>query len=403
MIIQPKIRGFICTAAHPAGCAESVKEQIQFVQDQSSFNGPKKVLIIGSSTGYGLASRIALAFGASAQTIGVAYEKPAQGKRTASAGWYNTAAFEQQAHAHDLYAKSINGDAFSNEIKQQVVDLIKADFGQIDCLVYSLASPRRIHPDTGESFTSVLKPIGDSYTNLTIDPLKGNMSEISIEPASQDEIDNTVTVMGGDDWSRWVSFLRDNDLLADNFSTVAYSYIGPEMTFPIYTNGSIGQAKKHLQETADKLHQELSTIGGSAYISVNKALVTQSSSAIPVVPLYMSILFKVMQANNTNERCIQQMYRLFAQHWYGKSLGSLDEHRRFRLDDLEMDPSVQQEVADIWSRINADNVEELADLKAYQTDFYRLFGFGFENIDYFQDVDADVMIPSMAVSVDGDS
>ena len=396
MIIKPKIRGFICTAAHPAGCAESVKQQINYIKQQGSFAGSKKALIVGSSTGYGLASRIALAFGSNTKTIGVAFEKPAQGKRTASAGWYNTAAFENCAHSEGLYAKSLNGDAFSKELKQQTAELIKKDLGQIDCLVYSLASPRRTHPDSGEVFSSVLKPLGDSYTNMSVDPLTGVMQEVTLDPANQQEVGDTITVMGGDDWARWVAFLREHDLLADNFRTVAYSYIGPEMTFPIYTNGTIGQAKKDLQKTADSLNNELSELNGSAYISVNKALVTQSSSAIPVVPLYMSILFKVMQENDTNERCIEQMSRLFSQRLYSDKVGPLDDERRLRLDDWEMDPDVQAKVASIWEQINQDNITELADLKLYQDDFHRLFGFGFDSVDYDQEVDADVPIPSIA-------
>ena len=395
MVIQPKIRGFICTASHPEGCAESVLRQINYVKQQPQFNGPKKVLIVGASTGYGLASRIALAFGAGAQTIGVSFEKAAQGKRTASAGWYNTAAFERFAQAENLPVKSFNGDAFSNQMKQDVIDYIRDHVGKIDCLIYSLASPRRQHPDSGEVFSSVLKPLGQAYTNKTVDPLNGVMKEVTLEPANEQEVQDTVTVMGGDDWSRWVDVLRSNELLDDGFTTLAYSYIGPEITYPIYTNGTIGAAKKDLQITADRLHQELASMNGRAFVSVNKALVTQSSSAIPVVPLYMSLLFKVMKARNTNERCIEQMSRLFSQFVYSEKPGATDSERRFRLDDWEMDEAVQREVEALWSQVSPDTIAEVADLEAYQKDFYHLFGFGFDNIDYASETDPVVSIPSL--------
>jgi enoyl-[acyl-carrier protein] reductase / trans-2-enoyl-CoA reductase (NAD+) len=393
-VVSPKVRGFICTTAHPQGCQEAVSAQIKYIQSKGNFIGPKRVLVIGASTGYGLASRIALAFGAGAKTIGVSFEKPAKGKRTASAGWYNTAAFEQFATQQDLYAKSLNGDAFSNDMKQSVCELVKADLEQIDCLVYSLASPRRIHPDTGESFSSVLKPLGQSYSNKTVDTASGAISTVTLESANDDEIQNTVTVMGGDDWQRWVSCLREHGLLAENFTTVAYSYIGPELTYPIYTNGTIGQAKTDLQHTADKMNDQLQDLSGRAFISVNKALVTQSSSAIPVVPLYMSILFKIMQANGTNEGCIEQMYRLYAENLFSQDL-QLDDERRIRLDDLEMQSEVQAAVADIWQQVDSGNLNDLADLSAYQRDFYRLFGFQWPGVDYDQEVEVDVAIASI--------
>jgi enoyl-[acyl-carrier protein] reductase / trans-2-enoyl-CoA reductase (NAD+) len=395
MLIQPKIRGFICTASHPEGCSESVLRQINYVKQQPQFNGPRKVLIVGASTGYGLASRIALAFGAGAQTIGVSFEKAAQGKRTASAGWYNTAAFERFSQEDNLQAKSFNGDAFSNQMKQDVVEYIRDNIGKIDCLIYSLASPRRQHPDSGDLFSSVLKPLGKSYTNKTIDPLTGVMKEVTLEPANEQEVQDTVTVMGGDDWSRWIDVLRSSDLLDEGFTTLAYSYIGPEITYPIYTNGTIGAAKKDLQVTADRLHQELSSVNGMAFISVNKALVTQSSSAIPVVPLYMSLLFKVMKANDTNEHCIEQMSRLFSQFVYSNEPGVTDSERRFRLDDWEMDVAVQKEVEALWAQVTPETIADLADLEAYQKDFYHLFGFGFDNIDYEVETDPAVSIPSL--------
>ncbi len=395
MIIEPKIRGFICTAAHPQGCHQHVLQQQRYITQQARFHGPKNALVVGASTGYGLASRLALGFGANTQTIGVFFEKAAQGKRTATAGWYNTAAFERLAAEQQLYAKSVNGDAFSDEVKQQVAELIRRDFGQLECLVYSLASPRRQHPDSGELLSSVLKPIAKSYSNKTVDPMTGVVKDVSMEPATQDEVDNTVAVMGGDDWQRWVDFLQAEGLLAEGFTTVGYSYIGPELTYPIYTHGTIGQAKAHMQQTADQLHEKLQTLDGQAWLSVNKALVTQSSSAIPVVPLYMSILFKVMQEQGTNEHCIEQMHRLFADHLYSGDTIKADDQRRIRLDDLEMLPEVQQQVAATWSKVNSENIHQLSRLDLYQRDFHRLFGFEFDEVDYSADVDPAVSIPSL--------
>lgn len=398
MVIQPKVRGFICTVAHPAGCHEAVKRQIEYVQSQPAFSSVKNALVIGCSTGYGLASRIALSFGGDAKTMGVCFEKPAQGKRTATAGWYNTAAFEVMAHANNQYAKTINGDAFSTEIKKEAAEQIRRDFGKLECLVYSLASPRRTHPESGQTYASVLKPIGQSYSNKTVDPLTGVMKDITLEPASDEEINNTVEVMGGDDWERWVAFLQDEDLLAENFTTIGYSYIGPEITFPIYTAGTIGMAKKHMQQTAESLTKRLASLNGKALISVNKALVTQSSSAIPVVPLYMSILFEIMEQKGTNEHCIEQMQRLFSNYYSNEAGLEVDSEGRLRMDDWEMHPEVQSAVADQWSNLSEDMISSLPGLKMYQTDFYRLFGFGFDNIDYSADVDPVVEIPSLIVS-----
>lgn len=393
MIIKPKIRRFICTTAHPLGCAESVKRQIDYVKRQGEFQGPKKVLIIGASTGYGMASRIALAFGAKASTIGLFYEAAADGTRTATAGWYNTAAFEEAAHQQDLYATSINGDAFSNNIKQKTVDLIKADLGTVDCVIYSLASPRRIHPDTGEVFNSVLKPIGDRYTNITIDPNKGDLKEITLESANQDEINNTIEVMGGDDWRRWINVLVENDCLSEECYAVAYNYIGPQLTYPIYTDGTIGQAKQDLLKAAHEIDATLKAkFNGSAFISVNKALVTQASSAIPVVPLYISILYKIMKAEGTHEGCIEQMYRLFCSR---VSSAERDKAGQVRIDDWEMNPLVQQGVEKIWDSINAENCEELTDLQGYRDEFHHLFGFGWDNVDYDAEVEPNVSISSI--------
>ncbi len=395
MIIQPKIRGFICTAAHPAGCYESVKQQIEYVKSQDKFEGPKNVLVIGASTGYGLASRIATTYGSDAKTIGVFFERPATEKRTASAGWYNTAAFEQIAHADGFYAKSINGDAFSDEIKQQTIDLIKNDLGKVDLVVYSLASPRRTDPRSGETFSSVLKPTEGVYTNKTVDPMSGEVKEISINPAEGDEVARTVKVMGGEDWEMWMDALESAGVLTETAKTVAYTYIGPELTHPIYKNGSIGKAKDHLQETAIRLNSRMQTKGGSAFLSVNKALVTQASSAIPVVPLYMALLFKVMKEKGIHEGCIEQMTRLFKDKVYAGEI-EFDGESRVRVDDWEMREDVQQEVADLWSQVNSDNIESISDIQAYRDDFHKLFGFSFDAVDYDADVDQIVSIPSIS-------
>ncbi len=395
MIIKPKVRGFICTAAHPTGCSKSVLEQIDYVRKNNQFNGPKNVLIIGASSGYGLATRIAAAFGAGANTIGVFFERPAQGKRTASAGWYNSAAFEKEANEAGYFAKSINGDAFSDDIKQQTVDLIREHLGRVDLIVYSLAAPRRIHPKSGESFSSVLKPIGQAYTNKTVDPLKGEVKEITIDPATEKEIADTVMVMGGEDWQMWINWLAKEDLLAQNVKTLAYSYIGPELTHPIYKKGTIGVAKDHLQSTVEQLNETLKPYNGRALISVNKALVTQASSAIPVVPLYMSLLFKIMKEQGTHENCIEQMYRLLQDNVYVNGEMPADEAGRIRIDDREMQEDVQKQVRELWEKVNTDNLEQLTDIKGYREDFYRLFGFGIDGIDYEADVDPDVKIDSI--------
>ena len=401
MIIEPKVRGFICTAAHPTGCFQNVQNQVNTVKNNGAFAGPKNVLIIGASTGYGLATRIALTFGASAKTIGVSFERSAAAKRTASPGWYNTAAFEQIAHAEGHYAKSINGDAFSDEIKTTTLDLIAQDLGQIDLLVYSLASPRRTDPRSGNTYQSTLKPIGVTYTNKTVDPMTGELKEVTLEPASDEDIANTIKVMGGEDWEYWVQALKERNLLAPNFTTLAYSYIGPKLTHSIYKEGTIGRAKDDLQATADRMSKMLAGEGGRALISVNKALVTQASSAIPVVPLYISILFKIMKEEGTHEGCIEQMDRLFRQHLYADAPLHLDEGGRIRVDDWEMDPAVQQAVHDVWEKITQDNINELTDLAGYREDFYHLFGFGMPGIDYSADIDVDVPIESIAVNVEG--
>ncbi|MEK5375768.1 enoyl-ACP reductase FabV [Paenibacillus sp. FSL P2-0173] len=389
MIIKPKIRGFICTTAHPAGCAAHVNRQINYIKDSTSIQGAKKVLVIGASTGYGLASRIAASFGLGADTIGVSYERPASEGRTASAGWYNTVAFERAARAAGYIAESINGDAFSHEIKQETLKLVKEKLGKVDLIVYSVASPRRTHPDTGETFNSVLKPIGQSFSNKTVNTNTGVVSEITLEPATQEEIENTITVMGGEDWSLWLKALEEADLLAEGVTTLAYSYIGPEITEAIYRKGTIGQAKNDLEATAHTLTRQLERYHGKAYVSVNKALVTQSSSAIPVVPLYISLLFKVMKEKGLHEGCIEQAQRLFETLYSGSTVET-DEEGRIRLDNWEMRDDVQQAVKAAWSEITTENVSELGDLEQYRLDFLQLFGFGFDEIDYELDVNPEV-------------
>ncbi|MCH9769406.1 MAG: trans-2-enoyl-CoA reductase family protein [Gammaproteobacteria bacterium] len=396
MIIEPKVRGFICTAAHPQGCYEAVKQQIDYVTKTGQFNGPKNVLVIGASTGYGLATRISAAFGAKAKTIGVFYERPAAGKRTASAGWYNTAAFEALAHKAGLYAKSINGDAFSDAIKAQTLDLIREDLEQIDLVVYSLAAPRRTDPKTGQTYQSVLKPVDEAFTNKTVDPMTGQVKEVSLTPASDEDIANTVAVMGGEDWELWMDLLSEQDLLSEGAVSLAYTYIGPQITHAIYKDGTIGKAKEHLHDTAEKINHKLKQkINGRALISVNKALVTQASSAIPVVPLYISILFKLMKQQGTDEGCIEQIYRLLTEHIYTSNPPPLDEAGRIRIDDLEMDPEIQRKIIEVWPKVTSENIDSLTDIASYRENFYRLFGFKFDDIDYSADVDPNVNIESI--------
>ena len=390
MIVKPRIRGFVCITAHPKGCAAKVQQEIAVAQASPMEAGPKKVLVIGASTGYGLSSRIAACFGCGADTLGVFFERPSLKGKPASAGWYNSVAFEQAAHAQGRYAKSINGDAFSDEIKQATIDAIKADLEQVDLVVYSLASPRRTDPQDGTSYKSVLKPIGDRFTNRSLDTDKGLVTEVTIDPSEDQEIADTIKVMGGEDWELWMKALHQAGVLAPNAKTVAYSYIGPEVTWPVYKNGTIGQAKKDVERAAQTISQAYDC---QALVAVNKAVVTQASSAIPVVPLYISILFKVMKAAGTHEDCIQQMVRLFRDRLYGDSL-ELDSVGRIRVDDWEMDPQVQAAVADIWPKISSESLNDLADFSAYQANFLQLFGFNVPGVDYDEDVDVDLALPS---------
>jgi enoyl-[acyl-carrier protein] reductase/trans-2-enoyl-CoA reductase (NAD+) len=343
---------------------------------------PRRALVIGASTGYGLASRITAAFGGEAATIGVFFEKPAEEGRTGSAGWYNSAALENAARAAGLYAKSINGDAFSDALKQQVITLIKSDLGQVDAVIYSLASPRRTHPKTGETFKSVLKPLGAPYTAKTVDTDKGIVSDITIEPATEQEIRDTTAVMGGEDWEMWIDALAAAGVLAEGASTVAYSYIGPKVTWAIYRNGTIGRAKEDLEAAAGRIARKLEPAGGRAYVSINKALVTQASSAIPVVPLYISLLYRIMKEKGLHEGCIEQIQRLFAGRLYNGASPQLDDQGRIRIDDLEMLPEVQEAVEKIWPTVTTENLGAVTDIAGYRQEFLRLFGFGVEGVDY---------------------
>jgi enoyl-[acyl-carrier protein] reductase/trans-2-enoyl-CoA reductase (NAD+) len=397
MIVAPKIRGFICTTAHPTGCAKHIADQIAVVKSRGPIaNGPKKVLVVGSSTGYGLSSRIAAAFGSGAATIGVFFEKPGEAERCGTAGWYNSAAFETEAKAAGLYARSFNGDAFSDAMKTTVIEAIKADLGQVDCVIYSLASPRRTHPKTAEVFKSVLKPIGSaSYTNKNLNTGNGVVNEVTIEPANDDEIAQTVAVMGGEDWEMWIDALQSAGVLAEGVQTVAYSYIGPEVTWPIYKNGTIGRAKEDLERVQRVLDGKLAPLKGKAWVSVNKALVTQASSAIPVVPLYISLLYKAMKAEGTHEDCIEQMDRLFRERLYNGN-PQPDEAGRIRVDDWEMKPALQELLGKRWAEVNTENLAQLGDFEGYQTSFLRLFGFGLEGVDYNAEVDTGIAVPSLA-------
>lgn len=382
MIISPRTRGFICLTSHPEGCKQNVLKQIEYVKSRGPVNGPKKALIIGASTGFGLASRITSAFGSEAATIGVYFEKPGAPGKTASPGWYNTAAFEAYADEAGLYAKSINGDAFSNEVKQQTIELIKADLGQIDLVIYSLASPKRTHPATGETHSSVLKPVAQEFSDKTVDFHTGIVSTVSISPANEEEIQNTIAVMGGEDWEMWIDALKKEDLLAEGATTIAYSYIGPAITEPVYRKGTIGRAKDHLEATAFTISDKLKDISGKAYVSVNKALVTQASSAIPVIPLYISLLYKVMKAKGIHEGCIEQISRLFHERLYSGENLQTDEKGRIRIDDWEMRDDVQEEVFKLWQQATTETLPEIGDLEGYKQDFFNLFGFEVASVDY---------------------
>ncbi|QOG01488.1 enoyl-ACP reductase FabV [Flavobacterium sp. MDT1-60] len=395
MIIEPRMRGFICLTAHPKGAEQNVKNQIEYIKSKGAIAGAKKVLVIGASTGFGLASRITSAFGSNAATIGVFFEKPPVEGKTASPGWYNSAAFEAEAHKAGLYAKSINGDAFSNEIKRQTLDLIKADLGQVDLIIYSLASPVRTNPNTGVLHRSVLKPIGQTFTNKTVDFHTGNVTEVSIAPANEEDIENTVAVMGGEDWAMWMDALKNENLLAEGATTVAYSYIGPSLTEAVYRKGTIGRAKDHLEATAFSITDSLKSISGQAYVSVNKALVTQASSAIPVIPLYISLLYKIMKEEGIHEGCIEQIQRLFQDRLYTGSEVPVDDKGRIRIDDWEMRDDVQAKVAKLWEEATTETLPAIGDLAGYRNDFLNLFGFEFAGVDYKAEANEVVNIESI--------
>lgn len=387
MVIKPKVRGFICTNAHPAGCDASVQEQIDYVKSQGGHDdGPKNVLVLGCSTGYGLASRIVSAFGYGAKTLGVCFEKTPTERKTGTAGWYNTASFHQKANAQGLYAKTLNGDAFSNELKQQVVETLKADMGKVDLVIYSLASPRRTDPETGEVYKSTLKPVGQAYKTKTYDTDKDLIHEVALEPANDDEIFNTIKVMGGEDWELWLNALSEADLLADNCKTTAYTYIGKELTWPIYGQATIGKAKEDLDRAAASIMQNNTDKNVKAYVSSLKALVTQASSAIPVMPLYISLIYKVMKQEGTHEGCIEQIQGLFTQKLL-EDRPETDDMNRLRMDGKETNDATQAKIKALWDQVTQDNFHELSDYAGYHHEFLKLFGFDIDGVDYEADVD----------------
>lgn len=387
MVIQPKVRGFICTNAHPVGCAANVQQQIDYVLAQGPIaKGPRRALVIGSSTGYGLASRITAAFGCGADTLGVFFEKEPSERRAATAGWYNTAALHRAARARGLYAEGINGDAFSDAVKDQVVAKLRRELGPVDLVVYSIAAPRRTDPRTGVTYTSALKPIGQPFTMRGINTDTLVVEETTVQPASEEEIAHTIKVMGGEDWEWWMERLDHEGLLAPGCKTTAYTYIGKEMTWPLYGHAAIGMAKRDLDRAARVIHARLQKIGGECRVSVLKALVTQASSAIPIMPLYISILYKIMKEAGTHEGCIEQIQGLFARQLYGNAR-ELDEDGRFRMDTKELRDEVQAKVKELWETVTTENVDRLTDLKGYKEEFLRLFGFGIAGVDYDADVD----------------
>ena len=395
MVIKPKIRGFICTNAHPVGCAEHVQEQINYVKAQGPLsNAPKNVLVIGASTGYGLASRITAAFGGGAKTLGIFFEKEGSERKTGSAGWYNTAAFQAAAEEAGLWSKNINGDAFSNEIKQKAIDIIKADLGKIDLVIYSLASPRRTDPNTGETYSSTLKPIGSDITTKNLNTSKRVIDEVTVEAASQEDIDNTIKVMGGEDWEMWIDALKEADVLADNFKTTAYTYIGKELTWPIYGHATIGKAKEDLDRATQAIKESTKGLNGEAYVSSLNAVVTQASSAIPIMPLYISALFKVMKADGTYEGTIEQIHSLFTENLYGET-PRFDEGGHLFQNYKELEDDVQARVQHVWDTVDTDTIDELTDYVGYHNEFLRLFGFGIDSVDYEQDVNPDVAISQL--------
>ena len=394
MTIQPRVRGFMRVTSHPSGCEQNVLNQIDYIKSQAPILAPKRVLVIGSSTGYGLSARITAAFGAGASTLGVFFEKPGSDRKPGTAGWYNSAAFHKQAENDGLYAKSINGDAFSDAVKQRVIETIAKDLGQIDLVIYSLAAPRRQHPKTGEIFNSTLKPVGKSITMRGINTDKEVIQEFSLEAASDQEISDTVSVMGGEDWQMWMDALSDADVLAPGAKTTAFTYIGEKMTWDLYWDGTIGQAKKDLDNKVLSIREKLALSAGDARVSVLKAVVTQSSSAIPIMPLYLSMLFKEMKIDGSHEGCIEQLYRLFTEGLYSDN-PRLDGEGRLRMDEREMRADVQAKVAESWAKISTENLNQLTDFSGYKQEFLSLFGFGVAGVDYDQEVDSEIPIENL--------
>ncbi|MDA7571595.1 trans-2-enoyl-CoA reductase family protein [Porticoccaceae bacterium] len=394
MIIKPRVRGFMCITSHPSGCEKNVRDQIDYIRAQESIDAPKRVLVIGSSTGYGLSARITAAFGSGASTLGVFFEKPGSERKPGTAGWYNSAAFHKYAEEDGLYAKSINGDAFSDDIKKTAIETIKSDMGQVDLVIYSLAAPRRQHPVTGEVFNSTLKPVGKDITMLGINTDKEVIQEFSLEKATTKEIEDTVAVMGGEDWQMWLDALSAAGVLADGAKTTAFTYIGEKMTWDLYWDGTIGQAKKDLDTKVLSIREKLAQTGGDARVSVLKAVVTQSSSAIPVMPLYLAMLFKEMKAEGSHEGCIEQLYRLFTEGLYCDN-PRLDNEGRLRMDELEMRPNIQDKVAESWAKISTENLHSLTNFEGYKQDFLGLFGFNIAGVDYEADVNPEVAIANL--------
>ena len=390
MVIEPKIRKNICLNAHPLGCAAQVKAQINYIKGRDRIKGPTRVLVIGASNGYGLAARIVSTFSSGAATIGVGYERPSTETKTGTAGWYNIEAFKKEVEGEGYKAWNINGDAFSKEVKSRASEVIKDNLGAVDLLVYSIAAPRRIDPETGEIYSSVIKPIGENFTSKTVDFLTGEVKEITAEPATAEEIAQTVKVMGGEDWALWTKTLREADLLAENFITVAFSYIGPDFTNPIYRHGTIGRAKAHLEESAAEINKLVAPLRGRSIISVNKALVTRASAVIPAVPLYISLLYKVMKVKKLHEGCIHQMYRLYGDYLFSGGALRTDHKGRIRLDDWEMREDVQKEVARLWEMVTTENMSELSDIDGFRAEFLRHHGFGMPGVDYGKDIRPDI-------------
>ena len=389
-VIRPKIMRNICMNAHPLGCQKNVLSQIEYVKQQGTLEGgPKKVLILGGSAGYGLATRIAATYGYGAKTLNIAYEFPAveAKKRPATVGWYNTKYFEEQAKKDGYWAESILGDAFSNEIKAETIAKIKEELGTVDMVVYSLASGKRQNPSDGVLYSSVLKPLGNSFTGQTIDVVTNKISELTVEPANEKECADTVKVMGGEDWQLWIDALLEAEVLSENSISVAYSYIGPQLTYPLYRSGTIGKAKEDLEKTAHDIDMKMNAKGkGRAYVSVNKALVTRASMVIPVVPLYLSLLYKVMKREGLHEGCIEQMYRMCKEKIYNGKAVLTDTEQRIRLDDWEMKKDIQEEIVKLWNSVNEDTIADIADLVGFKKEFYNIHGFEWDDIDYTQAV-----------------